>query len=273
MSKYSKKLIVGGCSMVANYVHYRNIQSNYGKTNVPIATSDRETIGHSVKWDPIEPFPTIDVPIARHFGLQPMNTALPGASNQTIFRRLVQCILEYPTEIDTIVACWSAFNRIEVLSRYGDHLTVNAKSYRNAHRKEFNNDLIYEGWKLFDQMGRISIEIDIDQFFFYAQMLQQLCDYNNIKLYQCASISTIYDDEDDEKRANEYFYSHRGFDRIDHDKFYGWPLFYMLGGKTLFGDTIFRGSYRIAPNDPHPNEMSINEAAKSLIKFIENAKT
>jgi len=267
-SKSTKnELVVGGCSMVADYVKYKNEISKNGK----ILQKSLLNYDEYWEWPVFEPWPTIDVIIAKRFKLSPINLAVAGISNERIFKIVFEYVIKNYDNIDTVIICWSEFNRIDIPTFY----KFNDKYYNTIHSTKYNkhnpkldnantNPLLLDLFNSLFKIGSIFPEKDIDDFYIWSKIMIDICRLYNIKLFQCSSLVTIYNEKEKAKIFN-HFISHPYYDEIS-ENFYGWPIWVEMHGTALYND--FSSNMIIDPHDMHPNELSTKISAEKLITYI-----
>lgn len=262
------QLVVAGCSMIADYVTYKNKLSNNGTIPQP-ASNDAKLFD----WIVLEPWPTIDVRIAKAFDNVPVNIAIPGASNERIFKESCKHIMANADKVDRLVVCWSLFNRYDLELKAGEYISghnstsLHPSSYDpNAGHKNMHDE-IRKLWYLKWKLGAIDPYLDINNFFFWNRILRDLCYMHDIKLYQCSSIKTNYENDKSIKAINifKYINEHPDYDEVEQN-YFGWPIHPLIGGKCLF-DT-FTEEFVVHPEDKHPSEHATQTAADKMIDFI-----
>lgn len=265
------QLVLAGCSMMADYVTHKNEVSDWGKK------LQRRTDGADIKWNVIEPWPTPDIHMAKEFGNDPVNIALPGAANERIFKHVCEYIFTNHDKIDRLIVGWSSFSRIDVqlnhLNGYNNAFaTLHANTYDvndpNV-KMRIGHPKLVEIWYALHAAGSIDPILEINNFFFWSKIIIDLCYMYDIKLYQCVS---IMDDYYSDKSVNEmsiykHIIEHKDFDIIEKT-FYGWPIHYPIGGRVLYTD--WSEKFAISKDDQHPSEHSHKIAAEKLIKFIKD---
>jgi len=269
-SKSSKnQLVLAGCSMMADYVTHKNDVSNYGKL------MQRRTDGKAVKWDVIEPWPTPDVIIAKEFGNDPVNIALPGASNERIFKHVCEYIFANHNKIDRLIVAWSSFSRIDVplnhKNGFGDtfaSIHVNSYDINDPNVKmRIGHQRLFDIWCALHRAGSIDPILEINNFFFWNKIIRDLCYMYDIKLYQCASIVDVNDNDKsvNETKIYKHIIEHRDYEEIEKT-FYGWPIYLPIGGETLYTD--WSEEFIISKDDNHPTEYAHQVVAGKLINWI-----
>ncbi len=269
-SKSSKnQLVLAGCSMMADYVTHKNKVSDWGKIN------QRRADGKIVKWDVIEPWPTPDIIIAEEFGNDPVNIALPGASNERIFKQVCEYIFANHNKMDRLIVAWSSFSRIDVPLDHKNGLgqtfaTLHANSYNvndpNVKVRIGHHNLV-DVWYALHRAGSIDPILETNNFFFWNRIIRSLCSMYDIKLYQCASIMDVYDENEsvNDMKIYKHIIEHQDYDIIEKT-FYGWPIYRSIGGCGLFSD--WSGEFIISEDDKHPTEYAHIVAAGKLINWI-----
>lgn len=264
----NKELVLSGCSMVADYVRYRNQLAERGESLYNVFNHDiKQHI--DVTWKIIDPFPTITEIMAKHYSMIPVDLANPGSGNKQIFNKLCDYVINNHKNIGLVVACWSSFTRMDYEVNY-DRFPPTKYNYKSLvfssyeenakNKRELHDD--YEFWVQMLNMGHIFPEKDMNDFYRYSIMLDTLCASYGIECVQCASIQSNSFTENLQKK----FTSHPMASKINLLNFYGWPIFWNSGGRTL---CVSEEKYNVAYLDTHPNELGHQTIAKKMIDFIE----
>lgn len=270
----SKELVLGGCSMVADYVSYKNKMN--AKNPIPYRVFDPINEVHvKVHWEHMEPFPTPSAIMAKQYGMKDVNKAIPGAGNTLIFNMLSDYIHKNYDNIGLVVACWSNTTRIDLPldpKRSGD-VFRGADNYYSIIFSEFDDTehnrktlgRAYPIWKTMHTEGMVHYKSGIDDLYRYILTLDALCHSYGIPCIQGASLITY----PTSNKYMQYWISHPMAALVDDVNFYGWPIFHDIGGNLLFD---FYESNFLTPYDSHPNEVAHAEMANKLIAYIDENK-
>jgi len=268
-SESINQLVVAGCSMVADYISHKNEVSDWGR--ITQRTSD----GTPVEWEVQEPWDTIDITMAKELGNSPINIAVPGSSNERIFKDTVNYLYANHERMDRLVVCWTTFNRYDIELKekngHGNHFTTlhplnyNKDDDRNLVR--IGHEKLCAVWTALQDAGSLWPERDIRDFFFWNRIIRDLCFMHDIKLYQCSSIAAIYTNDPSLDEMNTYkaFINHDDYD-ILADTYYGWPIYKMVDGCCLFSD--WGPKYIISKDDTHPTKLAHDKAAAKMLQHI-----
>ncbi len=255
-----KELVFGGCSMVADYVSYRNEHTLY-----PVFNSDLKKYENAV-WEQMKPFPTVANILADYYNLKCIDYSYPGSGNKRIYNQLADHVMQHPNQVEMVVACWTTFPRMDFETKSGYESLV----YRTYKDTDLNKHSIqhkfYPLWKEMHDCGFVFEQKDINDFFRYSISLDSICKQREIKLVQCFSLMT----SDYPENNISDFIMHPSLNEIDLENFYGFPGFHILNGKALAN---FRHDdkekYYITKYDGHCSEQGHQEMANRLIGFID----
>ena len=266
-----KELVVSGCSMTSDYVNYKNIEHKKGATtniNFDYDSPNNKVIEE--EWKYIEPFPVLGDFLAENYKMKHVNLSFPGSGNRQIFNKAFDYVMENKNRIGFLVVCWTGFTRIDHFTNYKNlqgnrYHTLIFAEYKDS---DFNKMMLrkhYPVWKMLWDQKFINAEGDISDFYRYALTIQNICEYFSIPCVQCASIITY----PDTLEIVNTFINHKLHNDIDDTRFYGWPIFYSIGGENLFFFDIESNEYKVTKHDGHPNKKAHQEVSKKLIKFID----
>ena len=257
--------------MVSDYIHYRNIlfdrniQRNYKGFDVD--TNEWKKI----EWVKMKPWPTPGDIMSKHYDMKLVSLAYPGSGNEQIYNKLAEYVIENHKSIGIVVACWTSFSRKDFAVNYERApLGDNTKHYQtmvynhfvdHESNKNYLNDQ-YDNWLTLVKLDHIYPEREVDDFYRYSIALDLICKNYGIELVQCASIITWPYQES----AIKYFIDHPLMPQVNRVNFYGWPIFYELGGNHLM---LHGKEHCISEYDGHPTEATHKYMANTLIDFID----
>ena len=261
------ELVVSGCSFTSDYIKWRNdrLKEKHKKNTVQYFNEETEKYEfHTYEY--IEPFPTLDYYIGKHFNLKPINLGISGASNREIFERSVDYIAENSQKVKILIVNWTWFGRMSFMKQYKpiQYETLQYDYTSSEEQIEMNFNEFY-GFELLDIMYKhnfINIEFDIDLLFRYSFLLEKLCENLNIKFVQSFAFRTNI--------KEPLLINHSLLYNINLDNFYGYPGNLNLGGFSLFDKR--NKKYWVSKYDIHPNELAHKKAAEDLINFIEKRR-
>lgn len=269
MFRYSKKeALICGCSMVADYVTFKNRLFDRGfkkYLGVDEYTQDKKLI----EWEKQEPWPTPIDTISKEFDMKPMNLSFPGSGNLQIYEKLADYIITNYKHIGLVVACWTSFARLDYETAwtnvYGNkYQTMRFYNYDidSPQNESYLNKKI-DFWKELHRQGQIFYQKDIDMFYRNSIALDAICKNFGIELIQAKSILTY----PFSKNQLYYYLNHPMYSQINKINFYGWPCYFELGGKPLIHDI---NENTINKNDKHPNANGHQKMAQLLIDLIKD---
>lgn len=118
--------------------------------------------------------------IAKQLGYSHINLAVPGGSNDAMFRILVDNISKIKTD-DIVIACWSGLNRTEVYDKETNvWQIINLVTSNNLYHKHW---LVNHGEEKFGQLNKIKNIL----------ALNALCQRQKIKVINVDSFWPIWD--------------------------------------------------------------------------------
>jgi len=260
-----KELVLSGCSMTADYITHRNKLKSLGDGYHGFDESLQKYI--PMEWKILHRHSIPVEIIGKHFGLKPIDLSNPGSGNLQIYNRLADYVMRNHRNIDLVIACWSSFMRCDLETCRGsiinpEYTTLIYSDYKEYHRSVEDLRDKHHIWKMLIDHGFLFAKKDIDQFFRNSIALDALCKSYDIELVQCASIMTA-------PLPSGFiatFIDHPLHAEINKMNFYGWPIFWDLGGKGLFNFLNNEGF--ISEFDKHPNKRGHELVSKKLIDFI-----
>ena len=267
MSKYSDKIIVGGCSFT---------DKNYPSRAKPKPLNFK-------MWPEV---------IGELYDCEVINTAKCGFGNMAIYHETLDAIIKNKDNIKHVYVMWSEWARQDfLLNDYSYHITQ-ADGSRTKITKRFDtmipraeNDeydktqLWYR--KSFNFSGTIkhaypNLDNLIDTNLNYIYSMQSICENLNIPYTFAQAIKPIpafHFTNDNHKRDNAIaikLIEHKTSDLIKEKNFWGWPIAPEIGGfnvlsflKRAMGET----GYKVSFKDTHPNEKAHRLIAKELYDY------
>lgn len=253
--------------MVADYIHYRNEIAKHGNPKYPVRNVHTNE-WHDTIWEYEKPHPTPSKLMADYYGMNEVNLAFPGSGNKQIFYKLSDYVIKNHKKIGLVVACWSSFTRVDLETNQqmlpaNDYQSIVFSEYRDSERVKREVNDRYPLWKMLWNHGHMFYQKDIDAFYRYSILLDSICKQYGIECVQGASIIT-YPTSDD---FNKYFIEHPMLSEVNHINFYGWPVFWDMGGRSIYD---FNEKHFVSEHDQHPNAKGHEVVANRLIEFIDS---
>ena len=265
--------MVGGCSMIVDYVSYKNRLVANGMKRYHTLSASNEKV--EMKWETTEPFVTMPQLVADHYNMKLIDHSLSGVGNKQIFTKVSDYILQNSNNIGLVVVGWSGISRLDFETGYIEETDRNWKtiipfSYTDmdVNRDMMSDDDHYDLFVQLHKFGAVTPDNDINNFFRYSVMLDVICSYFNVELVQFFSLRPIARNAHNNIKK---FIENPFFDKVNHMNFYGWPVLSELGGTTIAAFRLDDPEKYCYPNgDTHPNELGHQRMMKELVTFIDD---
>ena len=242
------KLIVSGCSYTDNLY-----TRDFGFTTWPELLADK-------------------------LGMECINLGASGAGNDYILSSLMEVMFE--KDIGLMIAMWSEFERIDfqLHSRFlhgspefgwgpGRRGWTSVHMHREQ-SPEYRKDVVKNAF-IGKKVGTLPVLVEKSLRIFYT--FQILMEKHKIPYLHL--MGTVPCDHNDRPTAIETFFRSIFMDKINENKFIGWPIMSEIGGLNISGflselDPEMK-KLRISEEDSHPNKEGHEVIADYLYKKIE----
>ena len=245
------KLIVSGCSFADNLY-----TRDFGFTTWPELLADK-------------------------LGMKCINLGACGCGNDYILSSLMEVMFE--KDIGLMIAMWSEFERIDFQlnsrfllgsSEFG--WGPGRRGWTSVHMRKEQSPEAYQAWKdvvkdafIGKKVGTLPVLVEKSVRIFYT--FQILMEKHKIPYLHL--VGTTPCDWEDHSAAIKSFFGSIFMDKINENKFIGWPVFPEIGGfhiNTILDDIDpDRKKLRISEEDTHPNGEGHKVIADYLYKKIE----
>ena len=275
-----KEFVVFGCSMLADYIGWRNhMAKRYpGYAKFP-ARKIEEDGSYSkdwdwVKWEEIDRIKTVDDVLAPNFEMTGVNKAYPGSGNQQIFNTLIDYVSERRNKIGFVMIGWTNSTRMSFRSinnnnaeDKGGYFTL----FPADAQEGLSGEDVQELFRVLDQHGLVDIRAMIENDIRLQWVAQEFMKTTGIPFMMASALNTSgWHGGLGQDRVDRLIQLNNHFNRLDVETYYGWPILGSVGGDFLCAD--MGEDCVLNKHDRHLNQIGVNYVADKILNFIQERK-